>query len=611
MHYYLTGKQARDIDRYTSETIGTPGIVLMERAALELANEVENELNHINGFNGTIYESEPYLKESRPVLWVQKGVTGRNPGRYKVLSIVGTGNNGGDAVAAARILKTRGFDAYVYEADPHGKKTESFLIQKRTAENFGVKFPETLSEGATTEDFVETFTGYDAIIDGLFGVGLSRDITGTYESIVNAINDVSERNDGGKRTLIAACDIPSGTDSDTGLVKGCAVRCDITVTFGFTKLGMLINEGRACSGRIICREIGLYSPKLLPDAKDFFDGPFAYEYDTSDLVLRLPTQRPDSNKGTNGKVLIVAGSKDIYGALYLCASSCYRAGAGLVKVVTHDVNRPLLMDKLPEAMMLTYGDETFGDAETAAERATDIAKLRDSVEWADVVLVGPGLGTGEQSRTILFTVLSLLKKGQRLVMDADALNIVSEPETESGTKPAEGGAKTESGSGLFTGEEARSTQKLFDGITQILGKGNTIVTPHVGETVRLMKGLGHVTNAAGIKKNPPEAARHISNRTNAVCVLKDARTFVADPSDERGIYINTTGNSGMSKGGSGDVLAGITAGLLARTKDGSQSAFETACCAVNIHGSAGDRARDDVGESCMLAGDMIDKLREL
>lgn len=558
MRYYLTGKQARDIDRYTSETIGTPGIVLMERAALELANVISQV--------------------------VEKGT---------ILCVVGTGNNGGDAVAAARILKSRGRNAYVYEVNPLGKKTDSFLLQEKIAKNLGVEFVETLPESASGDDLASLFEKYDVIVDGIFGVGLSRDIGGMCKNAVEGINIASEK---GAFRSVVACDIPSGIDADTGRVMGCAVKCDITVTFGYTKIGMLINDGRYCSGKIICKEIGLYTPATMEEARGLFDVAAAFEFDAHDLKYRLPANVPDANKGTNGKVLILAGSREVFGAMYLCTSACCSVGAGLVKVVTHERNRDLLMDKLPEVMTLTYGDATgCEDADAAGPRADFLRKLSESVAWADTVLIGPGLGTNEEARGLLTCALGALKEGQRLVLDADALNILSDNSSRTA-----GDARTAPG---------ETASGMFKDLTSRLGAGNIVLTPHIGEAVRLMKGLGREMTAAQIKMQPIEAAQWISNATGAVCVLKDARTVVADPADDGVIYINTTGNCGMSKGGSGDVLAGIMAGLLVRARRSGVTAFETACIAVNLHGRAGDRAKERLGETGMMAGNLIDELK--
>ena len=491
MKYYLNGKQARETDRYTSEHTGIPGIVLMERAAFELANVVAGELE------GTRTDRKSHgdgiARRSCDVL----GCESFDRASCRILSVVGGGNNGGDAVAAARILKTMGFDTAVYEVNREAKKSESYLIQERIAKNLGVRF------------LSEVDLNYDCIIDGIFGVGLTREVEGVYRTAVEAIN-------GASGALVVGCDIPSGIDADTGIMMGCAVKCDITVTFEYIKFGMLVNEGRACSGRILCREIGLYKPQDLSEAKHLFEGISAFEYDEADLKRLLPKQKADSNKGTNGKVLVVAGSKDIYGALYLCSSACYRVGAGLVKVVTHEVNRSLLMDKLPEAMMLTYNDKDL------LIDSDFFGKLADSVAWADVILVGPGLGTGPQSVALLKHVIASLKEGQRLVLDADALNILFTDEIlgsntcesidhkiqhdhfdiDHRTLNAANENKCddaynfeESKPDIWEADNVRDVIKL---ITRRIGKGNTVITPHIGEMVRVMKGLGEETTPGEI-----------------------------------------------------------------------------------------------------------------
>ena len=679
MKYYVNGKQAREIDRYTSEHVGIPSIVLMERAALELANAVLEELE-------------------------------KNRASVRILSVAGGGNNGGDAVAAARILKSMGFDTAVYEVNKEAKKTESFLVQEKIARNLGVKFlceedidftakksPDTGEGQDAISALKSEFSKYEVIIDGIFGVGLTREVEDLYRTAVEAINNASGSQDDHsptngdsfgtdraethdksfidrtceKRPLVVGCDIPSGIDADTGIVMGCAVKCDITVTFEYIKFGMLVNEGRAYSGRILRREIGLYTPRDLTEAKRLFEGVSAFEFDEADVKRIAPKQKPDSNKGTNGKVLIVAGSKDIYGALYLCSTACFRVGAGLVKVVTHEVNRTLLMDKLPEAMMLTYDDGDLADGhglnpggkngadvdnsgngaetensggETGGKNREEsksefLEKLASSVAWADVILVGPGLGTGPQSAALLRRVIASLKEGQHLVLDADALNIIFNPEVLNSEGALDGIDLREDGTDPLLGNdqnvgEVIGVRDVIQFINRRIGRGNTVITPHIGEMIRVMKGLGEETTTGEIKRNPAEAALFAACETGAVVVLKDARTVVADPGEERLVYVNTAGNSGMSKGGSGDVLAGITAGLLARnmrvtrqeneekgadllSKEGisdipfmSRGCFETACLSVNLHGRAGDRAKDDVGETCMLAGNIIDKLFE-
>lgn len=542
MIYYLTGKQAQCIDRYTQDVIGIPGIVLMEKAAEKLACFVESKI--------------------------------KDAGRDKILCIVESGNNGGDAVACARILKCRGYRTAVYEIGAIPSKSESYQKQIEIARNTGVEFVEGKGEKPSAADFAAVFSGYDIIVDGIFGIGLSREVKGIHKEVIEGINLVSPER------YIVGCDIPSGICAGNGKKLGAAVKCHATVTFGYTKLGMLFAEGRYYCGEIICEDIGLYHVKSENEIREIerkcsetSEGPVYGEFEAKDVKEVLPERKADSNKGTYGKVLIVAGSEDVYGALYLSATACYKAGAGLVKVVTHENNRNILMDKIPEAMMLTYCSKDAEKTRNASD-GNFWEKYRQAAEWADVILIGPGLGCTEFSAQLLEGVTEYVKEGQKVVLDADALNLLSEGETK---------------------------ERLMK-FTEKPGPDSVVITPHMAEAARLLK-----ISVDEIKENRVAAAGRLSDEGRVICVLKDARTIVTKPGDtkDRFVYVNTTGNSGMSKGGSGDVLAGLTAGLLARNKACVKNDYELVCAAVNMHGLAGDAAREKLGEEQMLPGDML------
>lgn len=541
MKYYLNGKQAQETDRYTQEVIGIPGIVLMERAALKLAECIDDACKKTEGFN----------KE-----------------RDKILAIAESGNNGGDAVAAARILRGMGYDTYVYEINGIGKKSESYIKQISIAKNSYVQF---IGQGNLSDSKLEdVFSEYRVIIDGIFGVGLSREVSGIHAEVINAVNAASSEND----ILVVGCDIPSGISSDTGHILGTAVKCGITVTFQYIKYGMLIAEGRECSGRIICEDIGLFRPQTVPVLAETLPsatGPYIYyEYDNEEIADHIPSIRADSNKGDRGKVLIVAGSREVYGALYMCAESCFRSGAGLVKIVSDRANRDLCMDKLPEAMMLTYETDTAG---------SDFdEEYKKAIEWADVILAGPGLGNGEMQAGLIRKLTEYCRAGQSVVLDADALNIIS----------------------------AMDASEVFGRLKNKLGYEHVIITPHMGEMLRLQKGSCTMTE---LKDNRAEAAAGYADKNGIICILKDARTVIGCTGSVGGrqlVYVNTTGNSGMAKGGSGDVLAGIVAGIISQNKDDEKTNYEMCCAAVNIHGQAGDMACAGKGEAQMLARDIIE-----
>jgi len=577
MKYYPTGKQAQAIDKYTQEKLGINGIALMESAASKLADAIHSAI---------------FLDE--------KAKAPLNKSEAKILSVVESGNNGGDAVAAAWMLKEKGYDTYIYEINGISRKTDSYKIEIEKAKERGVKFVDLKSH-------LEEVADYDVIIDGIFGVGLTRDVTGDQRDVVEAINKAKEHAQNGDKEnvpFVVGVDIPSGISADTGHVLGAAVKCDMTVTFEFVKYGMLLNEGRQYSGNIKCEHIGLYVPESVSEMarvlgeEQVFDLYVCHEYDPEEINSLIPERKADSNKGTYGKVLIVAGSKEIYGAVYMAAEAAYRVGAGLVKVVTDIRNRDVLCDKLPEAMMLTYDTDKLGRSFSQ--------EFIDSIKWADIVLAGPGLGTGKVSQKLMRILSDSLSSGQKLILDADALNIIS----------------------------MDNPSNWFNVFTQKVGVGNVIITPHMMEMLRIVRAgydkktydfmienLGLRSEIDFLKDYRKSQVYNLSYNNGIITVLKDARTVVAYTFDDKtketsgylreaSLYVNTTGNSGMSKGGSGDVLAGMIAGLLAQSKSGEVSTSDTVIAAVSLHGRAGDIARDKVGERSMIARDIIEAIPE-
>ena len=644
MKFYPTGNQAQYIDSYTQNEIGILGIVLMEKAAERLAWNIHRKLVADRDGDGR----PAGVDGSSISVGADVGSVSSGAKTAGILAVAEGGNNGGDAVAAARILKTMGYRVSVFEIGGIKRKTESYLKQVEIAKNLGVEFIDIDTEKSGADDYAGIFAKYDVIIDGVFGVGLSREVAGVQKTVIEGINRSG--------VFVVGCDIPSGISADSGHILGAAVKCDMTVTFQYVKYGMLFGEGRAYSGEIICEDIGLYRAEdaevsdgsAKADGTELFggllredgagsseadgagslkangagipesDGAFCmpgsyifFENDDEEIQRFLPARVADSNKGTYGKVLIVAGSKDIYGALYLSAKACCKAGAGLVKVVTDVRNRDLLMDKLPEAMMLTYetemaegeyfaiGENKAADGESVAEEAGNKAGSGENrnaepdgkaeafsrfrrdyiqaVNWADVILIGPGLGNNAFAGGLLRDVAENAKPGQSIVLDADALNIIA----------------------------AGNTKAWFEKLNRNPESGSVIITPHMAEMSRL---AGSRISMDELKDNRAGIASVFADEMNVICILKDARTVIAAPSEKREgrkIYVNTTGNSGMSKGGSGDVLAGLLAGLLARDREGRHGNYETACAAVHLHGKAGDEARDALGEGQMLAGDII------
>jgi len=266
----------------------------------------------------------------------------------------------------------------------------------------------------------------------------------------------------------------------------------------------------------------------------------------------LPSRPQESNKGTFGRVLCVCGSVGMSGAAYLSAKAAYRVGAGLVRILTVEENRSILQTLLPEAIVTTY-DAT----------APDCSVIDEAEAWADVLVIGCGLGVTQASREVLARLLRTSEKPK--VLDADALNLLS---------------------------RNPSLLKYTRG---------AILTPHPMEMSRLCG-----RSVEEILDDSEKIAHEFAERYGAVCVLKRHRTLTAD--GEGRVYRNTTGNSGMATGGSGDVLAGVIGGLLAQLRDGELPLAEIAATGVLLHGMSGDLVARELGEHSLMAGDLLDAL---
>lgn len=507
MEYVLTAAEMKKCDETAIKEYGIASLVLMERAALETANAVITK----------------YGKD------ICVGV------------MAGSGNNGGDGIAIARILQEHGIRVEINMVGEAKKLTEETKIQLEIAKKLNIRIC-----------FGVEHTLYDVIIDAIFGIGITRNVEGKYRKAIEEIN--------ASKAKVVAVDIPSGVNTDDGSIMGCAVKADMTVTFAYRKIGLMLYPGAACAGEVVCVPIGI--PRTLTDTKR--TGVVTFTDKTADL--HLPDRSPSGNKGTFGKVLLVAGSRSMGGACQLSALAAYRIGAGMVRVFTAEENRESLLRKLPEAIIDTYIDRDdeggIGDAERQA--------LINGLEWADVIAIGPGLSISNRALDILRTVLDYGDKP--LVIDADALNLL-----------ARNGELLE---GLRFG-----CRKKEAGI---------VLTPHLGEFSRLMK-----FPVSEIKKDFLGACKAFTKKYDVSLVCKDARTVIT----KRGklIYLNSSGNDGMATAGSGDVLTGMISGLLAQ----GMSSFEAAVIGAYAHGLAGDYARDNASAYYIMAQDIINSFKYL
>lgn len=485
MRYILDGEQMKKTDQYTISNLGVPSLYLMENAAKSCVRIIED----------------------------------KSPGK-EICVVCGSGNNGGDGFAISRLLLEKGYIVTTCLVGNPLKATKETNVQMARLAQINHHIHERFIPGK-----------YDMIVDAIFGVGLCREITGKYSDVINEINQCP-----GKKLAV---DIPSGISSDLGQVLGIAVKADYTVTFQFAKIGQILHPGKYYCGELFVEDIGIVSDPL----KEKND--VCYTLDDQEFAELLPCRTENSNKGSYGRLLIIAGSKGMSGACYLNSYAAYTAGAGLVRVYTEESNRVIIQSLLPEAIVTTY--TTF-----------DEKQLASCLRWADSMCIGSGLGTSETSAKILEFTLRNFRKPT--VIDADALNIIS----------------------------------TMEYLKKELSEIPCVLTPHMKEMARLLN-----TEVTDLIKNRFRLVQDFVNEYNTICVLKDARTVVFKAFQSP--YINFSGNQAMAKGGSGDVLCGIIGGLTAQSKDIYKASVE----GVYLHGRAGDLARKEKGSYSVLARDLI------
>ena len=510
--FLVTAFEMKQYDTNTIQKYQIPSLLLMERAALVTVEELQ-------------------------------GRCGDKPCR--VLVIAGCGNNGGDGLAIGRLLMLQGYKVTCVLLGDADKCTKETARQTCILREYGAQIFSTIPDDE-----------YDIVIDAIFGVGLSRTVEGICLDAVKWINECD--------AYVCSVDIPSGIRADTGETMGEAVCADLTVTYGFRKLGHILYPGAAHAGTLVCRNMGI-------DEHSFCGKePYWYTHIGTDSRL-LPTRRPDGNKGTFGKTLLIVGSSRIAGAAMMATRSTFRIGAGMVKVVTSAENKEALQQFVPEAMLLTYSDDLLAEDSGSSEaKTTFIRDLKEAEAWADCILIGPGIGMDRCAYELLR--FSITESNLPLVIDADGLGILAQ------------------------------NKHLQDAISNRHRQDRTIIlTPHLGEFARL-----YGCTVMQVKEHLTEYPLALCNRLHCIVVCKDARTVVVWHDGKQG-YINTTGNAGMATAGSGDVLAGMITGLLAQKMSGPDAAV----AAVYLHGLAGDLAAERETEASMMATDIIDRLGDV
>ena len=467
----------------------------------------------------------------------------------RVLAVCGRGNNGGDGAAIARLLHEKGalVDVRLLGriSETKGDARTNFERVKAIGDGANSKLGFVQIESSTGLRESATRRKYDLIIDAIFGTGLTRAAAGLFEEAIALINEL------GDESCVVSVDVPSGLASDSAELIGPAVRAHLTVTFTAPKVATVLPPACEQCGDLSIAQIG--SPHELIN----LSGSRLNLVEKSDVEGWLCASRRSShaNKGDVGKVLVVAGSRGKTGAACLVGEAALRAGCGLVTIATPASSQPIVASSaILECMTESLAETASG---SVAREAFD--QLKKLASERDVVAIGPGLGSAEASTRELVRAFVEKREGP-VVADADALNALAPWDS-----------------------------------TRVASTGSPLIlTPHPGEMSRLAG-----KPISEILRDRIEITREFASTHGVTLVLKGSRTLLAAADGQ--VYVNPTGNSGMATGGSGDVLTGIIAGLLAQKPD---DALGPTIAAVYLHGLAGDIAASKLGTRAMIASDI-------
>ena len=502
----VTIEQMRRLEE-ASASAGVSTDTLMENAGLAVAREVRKSLGSVAG--------------------------------SRILVLVGPGNNGGDGLVAARHLRRWGAEVTAY------------LLLRRSEEDskFQAALEACVSSLSISQDpdfsVLETeLANSRVVIDAVLGTGRARPLEGAVSEAMLRLSAAKARRPG---MTIISLDLPTGMDADTGRVDPACPQADITLTFGYPKVGHFRSPGAEKRGRLEVLDIGI-TKDLAHDIN--------LELLTEEWVRsKLPTRPPDGHKGTFGHMLAIAGSRNYVGAAYLASQGAARVGPGLVTLASPQSIYPILASKLTEVIHLPLPDDGHGRFHPDGAET-----VRENLHQYHALLVGCGFG---RSQGLAEFLRRLLIEGPQLslpvVIDADGLNNLS------------------------------TIEDWWHGL-----KFPAVLTPHPGEMSTL---TGVCT--PDIQSRRTDAALEWASRWNTTVVLKGAYTVVASP--EGMGRVSPFANPALASGGTGDVLTGIIAGLVAQ----GLSLEDASCCGVYLHGAAGEMVRDEMGDAGTLAGDLL------
>jgi NAD(P)H-hydrate epimerase len=511
----LDAAAMRRLDQLTMQSGASSGVELMERAGAGVARAMERRYGPLLGL--------------------------------RVLVLCGGGNNGGDGFVAARHLRARGArpDVVLLAKREQVKGDARAHLERLEAEAGAVRVA--LSE-ADVIAAVGARDGWDFALDALLGTGSRGEPEGLMAAGVEQLRLLDERG-----TRVVAVDLPTGVSSDNGAIARRAVRADLTVTFGATKIGHVLYPGAAFAGTLEVVDIGLVAPPA-------GDSAYQVELAGAEALSGLLGERdPRAYKGSAGRVLVIGGSPGLTGAVALAARAATRTGAGYVQMLVPSGIESVLAIQCVEQMTIA-APET--EAHALSRAALTLARERE--EAVDAVVLGSGLSRQAEALELARMLAGTLERPA--VLDADALFALA-------------------------GHGAELAAELA------AAPAPRVLTPHLGEMARLT-GM----SAEAIEEDRISLARRFAREWGVVLVLKGAPTVTAAP-DGRAT-VNASGNPGMATAGAGDVLAGVTAALLAA----GLSAYDAARLGAYVHGLAGDLAARDIGPIGLAAGDIGERL---
>lgn len=510
----LNATQIQRIDRLTTERYGVPSLTLMENAGNGVVDFLTRRYSPLEN--------------------------------HRIAIVCGRGNNGGDGLVVARLLRQRLLKPRVLLlADPSELRGDAAVNLQRM-EASGT--PEIVASPEAWRDIYPTLEGATLLVDALLGTGLTRPLEGFLLEVVSDLNRLQPS------PAVVAVDLPSGLSADTGRVIGECIRADGSVTFTAPKLAHVLPPACERVGEFVVHDIG--TPRELMES----DVSLKLNLTTpSDLAWISKPRRPEAHKGNFGHVLVIAGSVGKTGAAAMSALAALRAGAGLVTVATPKSALPVVAGMGLEFMTAPLPETDSGNI---ALQALDEKLMEQLLAGKTLVAIGPGIGSTPE--TVEFVRELVRETDLPMVIDADGLNALA------------------------------GSLKCLAGRRRV-----RVLTPHPGEMARLAG-----RSVADVQAGRLESATSFTAEHHAHLVLKGFRTLVADPVGA--VWVNPTGNPGMAKGGTGDVLTGLVAGFLAGFHD--RPVTEVVAAAVYVHGLAGDLAAAEVGEASMLAGDLLDRI---